>query len=178
MNNRSGNNKTRKILLIVSGALTLIICAVMNLWLIPAIAKEAAGEAIFDMRFAYPTAAGRAFLAALTDAGRQLYLTRQLPLDFVYPAVYTVFFLSAFRALRGRADAFFCLPCLLAAADVTENICTIVMLRAAPSDALLRFASCATTVKSVLMYLIFVLLAVLLIRYLLRRKKRPEAGEK
>ena len=171
--------KTKKTLLWVSGALTLGICLVMNLWLIPRIERSTGGVRCFDMQsFGYTWETAKAFLSSLDAGGRAVYLYRQLPLDFVYPAAYTLFFSLAMCALRGRVTPWIALPLALCAADVTENVCTIVMLRAMDvSPALAGFASAVTLVKSLLMYLTFVLLAVFLVLWLRSRKKAKTKAE-
>ena len=158
--------------LIVSAALTAAICLVMNLFLIPAIEREAGGLACFDMRFGYGEAYAQGFLYELTPAGRALYLTRQLPLDFFYPLAYLICFCGLILKLRRRADALLLLPALLALTDYAENLCILAMLRADElPTGLAVFSGVCTSVKTVLMYLVFAVLAALAIGWAVRRKK-------
>ena len=168
--------KRTRLILIVSGALTAVICLVMNLWLIPEIEKTTEGLRCFDMNsFGYTHEQAQRFLSLLGDRGRDLYLHVQLPLDFVYPAAYTAFFITAMRALNKKKTPLWLLPAALMLSDVIENVCSIVMLRTMTvSPALAGFASAVTVVKSVLMTAVFVLLAVLLVLWLVKRKKRIE----
>ena len=165
-------------LLIVSAVLTLGICAVMNLKLIPAIEADAAGLRVPDMRFGYSKDALAAFFAALGETGRDVYLHRQLPLDFFYPVAYAAFFATAFLTLGGEALRkkwpFVAVPVLLAVFDYGENLCTLRFLKAGVTE-LASFASLCTQSKTLLMYVCFILLIVLFVLFLLRRKKREKA---
>jgi hypothetical protein len=164
--------------LIVAGALTAAICLIMNLWLIPAIESAAGGLKAFDMRsFGYTTGEAREFLGALSEEGRQIYLTRQLPLDFVYPVCYTAFFVLSILALtKKRGRLWVILPALLAAFDYAENsfILSFLKKNAAP-DVVGAIAGGVTAVKSLLMTAVFVLLAVLFVLWVVRRAKQKKA---
>jgi hypothetical protein len=60
----------------------------MILWTLPAITAAAGGLAPFDLRpLGYDLAEAQAFLRALPDQGRQLYLDVQQRLDIGYPAL-------------------------------------------------------------------------------------------
>ena len=175
---KTGTRNAAFWLLIVSGALTAGICLVMNLWLIPAIEGHAGGLRVFDMRsFGYTPAEGRAFLTALDAEGTALYLTRQLPLDFLYPAAYTAFFVLLLRRLFAGRTLLCLSPLLLTSADLTENVCSILLLRQGNgSDLLLGVASTATLIKSVLMAAVFLLLLVGIVRSFLRRTHKKITG--
>ena len=164
--------------LIVSGALTAAICLIMNLWLIPAIESAAGGLKAFDMRsFGYTTGEAREFLGALSEEGRQVYLTRQLPLDFFYPVCYTAFFMLAIVALTKKRSPWLILPALLAVADYAENALILSFLKKnAVPDVLGAIAGYVTAAKSLLMTAVFVLLAVLFVLWLVRRARQKKAG--
>ena len=160
------------VILIVSAVLTAVICLVMNLSLIPAIEHGADGLRCFDMNFLYSADDARSFLQSLSAEGRNTYLQRQLPLDFFYPICYGCFFIFAFVKLQKKLNLFALLPLLLAAFDFAENACIEVMLRSpdfSPNTAIL--GSAFTSVKTVLMYGIFVLLVVFIARAVWSNKK-------
>ena len=163
----------RKWLTIISGALTAAICAVMNLMLIPQIEAGTGGVRCFDMNFAYSYDTAKEFLSLLTDEGRQIYLCRQLPLDFVYPVAYGLFFgLLIYTLSRGR-KALLIFPALLVASDYIENICVMQMLKSADiSRTLVSIASIATTAKTILMYVCVLLIAALIVYYFKTKKKK------
>ncbi|MBQ6065870.1 MAG: hypothetical protein IJK89_03535 [Clostridia bacterium] len=169
--------KKRTVLLIATGVLTAAICLIMNMVYIPQIESAAQGLRCFDMRFGYSVEEAREFLNALTQEGRNTYLTRQLPLDCVYPLVYASFFALLFKALYGKKTALVFLPLLLAVADYVENVSVLLMLRHNPvylNDIQVTIASYATIIKTAMMYLCFILILILLIMYLVRRNKKAK----
>ncbi len=166
---------------IAGGALTGIICVIMNAFLIPAIESDTQGIRCFDMSFLAPYEDGAAFLSLIGDEGRFIYLHRQIPLDFVYPVVYTLFFVSLFFLMsKGKIRAVFCAASfLLAAFDFAENIMSIVMLKnGIPSESFYYTATAVTAVKTILMYLIFAALIILLIKIIKDKLGNRGKGEK
>ncbi|MCH5198530.1 MAG: hypothetical protein J1E34_06455 [Oscillospiraceae bacterium] len=159
-------------ILIISAVLTAVICLIMNLFLIPAIESAADGLRIFDMSFLYSSDSARSFLQALSAEGKNLYLYRQLPLDFFYPVCYGCFFIFAFVKLQKKLNAFALLPTALAVFDYAENTSIELMLRSSGfSSVLAVFGSAFTSVKTVLMYGAFVFLIVFAVKSVLRKKK-------
>lgn len=166
------NWKTFRLLFYVSGALTLLICCVMNLWLIPAIESSTQGIRCFDMNFFYSPETARQFLTYLSEEGRSVYLTRQLPLDFFYPVAYTTFFVLLIRWGLRRSTKLAYLPVLLAILDYGENICVLRMLNASEvSDALATTGAVFTCAKNVVMFVCIILTLILLVRYGIQRQK-------
>lgn len=164
-------NKAKNLSLIISGALTAIICVVMNFILIPKIESSTEGIKCFDMNFLYSFETAKKFLSLLSDEGRAVYLNIQLPLDFIYPLCYCAFFILALLKLSKR-KAVIALPVLLAISDYTENICSIIMLKSETlSPSLAAFASGITAFKTVLMYIIFLIVITLFVIWLKNRKK-------
>lgn len=157
-----------KITAAVGGAGTIIICIIMNMILIPKIEAGTQGIRCFDMNFGYSPGTARSFLSLIGDEGRFIYLNRQLPLDFIYPILYTMLFISLFLLLAKsvkKGILLSVLPVILALSDYIENIMSIIMLKnGVPSDSFALIASCVTSVKTVLMYLIFLIIIILLIR--------------
>ena len=166
-------NKMTKALIIISGALTAVICLVMNLILIPQIESTTEGFRCFDMNsFGYTYEQAQQFLALLSEQGRNTYLHIQLPLDFVYPIAYCIFFSLAILYLSKRKTLLIAAPILLAAFDYTENICSIIMLKSTElSKSLASFASFVTVFKSVLMYISIGIILVYIVIRLVKRKK-------
>lgn len=163
-------------LLWISGILTITIMLVMNLYLIPAIEATTEGIRCFDMQstgYSYDTA--MQFLALLSEEGRSIYLTQQLPLDFIYPIAYTVFFLLLIEKLTGASAkeqkwiAVYLPAILLPVSDYAENLCSIRLLTTAdPARSFVAVAGTITLIKSILMYAVFAIVLVLLIRKLKR----------
>lgn len=165
-------SKKGTVLLVISGVLTAAICLIMNLILIPAIESAAGGLTVFDMSFLYSADDARAFLQAISEDGKNTYLYRQLPLDFFYPVCYGCFFVFALAKLQKKLGAFSLAPLFLMAFDYAENISVVIMLKKAEfSSSLALLGSAFTTVKTVLMYAVFVLIIVLAVRAVVRKKK-------
>ena len=169
--------KTRKLALILSGVGTACILAAMHVFFLPKIQAAAGGIACFDMQsFGYSHETAIAFLTGITDAGRALYLHGQIPLDFVFLVVYTLFFALALRALF-QTHRFLWMPLALAAADIAENVLSCVMLtRAEVSEALTAAASKVTLCKTILMYITIVMMLVGLINYLVKVRRQKKAA--
>ena len=171
------NTKSLKITAVISGVLTAAICAVMNFIFIPSIEKGAATRC-FDMTFGYGFTDALRFLSTISAEGKATYLYRQLPLDFIYPIAYCVFFCVLIYLLMESKSLLFIFPVMLAIFDYIENVCVAVMLKTdLPSIVFVSFASSATMMKSLLMYVCFLLIAVLIIlRIVANTKKKHTAG--
>ena len=166
-------SKKGKTLLIISGVLTVLICGVMNVYLLPSIEASTQGIRCFDMNFGYDYDTAARFLSLLTPEARSLYLHVQLPLDFVYPLAYGAFFIGLLTRLAGKLFPLCVLPAVLMVCDYTENICSIMMLTASElSPSLAGFASAVTSVKTILMYAVFAVIIVCIIVKFVKRKKQ------
>lgn len=159
----------RRLFRVVFGA-TALLYALILLWSAPWIASAAGDLPIFDLRTAgYSADEARAFLAALSPAGRSFYRDVQLRLDAVYPVLFALSFGWALLRLLppGRHRGLLLLPPVLAAAfDLAENALVARMLDAGAGGItadLVASASTATQAKAALTTLTFaiVLLATL-----------------
>ena len=165
------------------------IYAVMLTWTLPAIQAQAGGLPAFDLRpLGYGLPEARAFLGALSPAGRDLYLGVQLPLDFFFPPLLAALLVSSWVLLRrvagwpGKGFGFvLAVPVLAWLADWAENAGIVLMLGtpagAAPDPALVACSSVFTLVKSWSTVagdvgLILYALAALGL-FLARRRRRP-----
>ncbi len=171
MNKISNKHLTK--LIAVSGVLTFIIMGVMNFIFIPAIESTTQGLRCFDMNsFGYTYAQAREFVFLLTPKGRNIYLHFQLPLDFIFPIVYLLFFCSLFKKLGKGKALFYAFPVLLAIFDYFENICTIFMLTCADfGRELVMSAGTATRIKSVLMVFCIFILTIFIIEALIKKHR-------
>jgi hypothetical protein len=128
----------------------------------------AGGQRVFDMMPAgYGLSYAGDLLESLGEEGRRYYLTRQIPLDFIYPPLFAASFcaLSNWLTLRITRYAIFFrrigyLPIVAGAFDYIENGLIVLMLRSYPSlsPTLVQWASGASLAKSAVTTLFFVLL--------------------
>ncbi|WP_439523025.1 hypothetical protein [Marivita sp.] len=111
----------------------------------------------FDLRpTGYSQAAASGLLETLGEAGRQYYLTRQIPLDTLYPALLALTLISTLRWRAARFGPTLMtriggpLAILAAAFDYLENLGIIFMLLAGAGShpTLIHAASMASILKS------------------------------
>ena len=118
-------------------AITMGVYLTMALWSIPYIVSEANGLMPFDLRFiGYGFDDAAFFLEAISDEGRQFYLTVQHSLDGAYPGLMAVTLVMAFKSLfqgvtRYVVSAF---AVLAAVFDYLENAAVAGMLNSALID--------------------------------------------
>ncbi len=135
---------------------------------IPMVVRSAPDMKLFDVSpSGYSQEYAISLLNAIGPEGRSLYLSLQLPLDFVYPGLFIISYPLLFTwllktnyDLRSKAYYALYLPILAGLFDYLENIFVILMLKAYPdlSQSLVAFASFATVAKSVLSSIFFTLL--------------------
>ena len=147
---------------------TLSVYLIMLLYSIPCVLEIAPTMKLFDMSpSGYTHAYAMDLLRAIGPEGRRLYLTRQLPLDFIYPGLfaitYTMMLVWLFSKRYDRHSKIFILvfiPALAGLFDYLENIMIILMLRSFPdlSFELVRISSIFSISKSILTAFFFILL--------------------
>lgn len=171
--------KKQTLSLVLSGALSAVLLGVMDLFLLPAIERAAGGLRCFDLQLSgYDFETARAFVQALSAQGRQLYLFAFLPVDFVFIAAYTVFFVLVLKRLSAPRAMVVVWPAVLAASDFCENCCTAVLLCGFDrlSPATVAVFGKVTGFKSLMMYAVFVALVISAVRFLLNRRKQKRAA--
>jgi len=141
---------------IVSSAAAASVYLVMIFWTLQHL-RQVAGVPPFDMQpLGYSVLEARQLLTALGKQGRHYYLTYQIPLDLIYPALLALTLISILRWSAGRAGFPRAIragiPLALGAAtlDYLENAFVAAMLIEGPgcSEILIRLASAATMLKS------------------------------
>ena len=143
------------------------------------------GLRAFDMRpTGYSLADALALISALGEEGRRVYLTVQVPLDTVYPALLAISsasslywlsqsFGSTARWYRAVATVAYC----AAIADYAENGLIVWMINAGLGvpQTLVSAASLATVSKSILSTIVFATLLIALAEFAVRRlRQRPK----
>ena len=174
-------DKRRKRLVItaiITGALTVVITGIMDFCLFPRIEAATAGMKSFDLcSFGYTFEYAKEFLSRLGDYERSIYLNIQLPLDFVYPLIYTAFFVSMMLIFSKKAKFTLIFPIFLFVADYAENSLICVMLRSEElSLQIASAASAATIIKTIIMYITALIIVLQIIAFIVSRKKQKAAG--
>ncbi|MBY4894786.1 hypothetical protein KUL25_18675 [Rhodobacteraceae bacterium N5(2021)] len=119
------------------------------LWYVELI-PGAGGLHPFDSRFfGYTAAEGQAFLSALSDEARQVYLADVRLLDTIFPiCLAALLSWLMLRRASGPWRALAILPVAYLATDLLENArVAAILLHAAPTDEMIVAASQATVAK-------------------------------
>jgi len=159
----------------------MIVYGVILLYTIPSVLELAPDMALFDMSPAgYSVEYAVQLLAAIGVTGRQTYRALQLPLDFVYPALfaitYTLLLTWLFKKGFSWDSPIFYLTLVPAVAglfDYLENMGIIQMLRSYPdlSPGVVMYASISSIVKSLFTIGFYLLFLVGLIAFARRRMR-------
>ena len=150
--------------------LTMAVYLTMLFYSIPAVTAFAPQLPIFDLSpFGYSFNYATELLDTLGVEGRNLYLSTQLPLDFIYPGLFSITYSLLLVWLFGKTFnenskiyylAF--VPFLAGIFDYVENVFIIKMMNSFPDlqIATVKVASLFTLLKSSFTMLFFVLLIV------------------
>lgn len=160
----------------------MIVYFIMLLYTIPQVASYAPGITLFDLS---PTGYSYQYAIELLDTlgsdGREVYLYKQLPLDFIYPGLFAISssLLLSWLFLKSQTASsklfYFCyIPVAAGLFDYLENIFIVRILISYPnvSNVSISLASSMTIVKSVLTTAFFVLLIIGVALNLKERWKR------
>lgn len=155
-------------------SITMIVYLTILFYSIPKVISSAPETKLFDVSPAgYTTEYARSILNAIGQQGRDLYLSLQLPLDFIYPGLFIVSYSLLFTwllkksyALESKAYYAVYIPIVAGLFDYAENVLIIIMLKTYPqlNANLVAVASFATTAKSILSSIFFTLLIVSVIQ--------------
>ncbi|SHJ35016.1 hypothetical protein SAMN05444000_107153 [Shimia gijangensis] len=162
----------------VSFTAAMAIYLTMALWSVPFISSQAGGQVPFDMRpFGYSLSEAILFLSALSDEGREFYLTVQHRLDIAYLAlVGLALVLGLQMVLRRPWGTVFSLVALIAtAADYFENYLVAGLLNTpieAVDEITVQVASFLTMSKSISHMICFSALLLGTVNLVLRRVLR------
>lgn len=167
-------------------SLNMVFYLAILLYSIPLVGKSAPAMKLFDVSpSGYTKEYAVSLLNAIGAEGRDLYLSLQLPLDFVYPGLFIISYSLMFAWLLGknydlRSKVYYALylPIFAGLFDYLENVFIILMLKTYPdlSAGLVSAASFATIVKSVLSSIFFTLLLLSIVQTLWRSVfKRADA---
>lgn len=162
--------------------LTMIVYVVMLTYSIPAVSAFAPEFPLFDLSpTGYSLSYASELLNSLGEDGRHLYLFTQLPLDFIYPALFSITYSLMLVWLCGKLFNknskiyyFLLVPFLAGIFDYIENIFIIRMINSFPDiqEITVKVASTFTILKSSFTMVFFVLLIVGLIMLLKQRNSK------
>jgi len=160
----------------------MIVYFIMLLNTIPQVAAYAPGMNLFDLS---PTGYSFEYAIELLDTlgsdGRELYLYKQLPFDFIYPGLFAIscsllltwLFLKSQKA-NSKLFYFCYIPVAAGLFDYFENILIVHILTSYPnvSKVSISLASSMTIVKSVLTTAFFMLLIIGVVLNIKKKWKR------
>jgi len=148
--------------------LTMIVYIIMLSYSIPAVSSFAPELPIFDLSpSGYSLNYANELLNMLGTEGRNLYLSTQLPIDFIYPGLFSItyslmliwLFSKTFNA-SSKIYYFSLVPFLAGIFDYVENIFIIKMINSFPDLQVttVKIASIFTVLKSSFTLFFFILL--------------------
>ena len=174
------NASSGKLVLILF-VLTNVVYATIQGYSIPLVLSFSPESILFDMS---PTGYGYAeaieLLESLGPEGRNAYLSVQIPIDLVYPAMFGISYalmitwiLKQGPPKHSRAHFLAFIPVFAGLFDYLENASIVAMLYAFPdvSENLVQVASSFTLAKSVLTSLFFLFLLISLVYLAIWRLK-------
>jgi len=150
--------------------LTMTVYITMLSFSIPAVTAFAPELPIFDLSpFGYSLSYANELLSMLGTEGRNLYLSTQIPIDFIYPGLFSItcsliliwLYGKRFNA-NSKIHYFALIPFLAGIFDYVENIFIIKMITSFPEleTATVKIASTFTILKSSFTVFFFILLIV------------------
>jgi hypothetical protein len=159
--------------------LTMAVYIFMLAYSIPAVMAFAAGLPLFDMSpFGYSFDHANNLLTNLGAEGRDLYLSLQLPADFIYPGLFAVTYALILvwllkKLVKPESKLFYAavIPVFAGVFDYLENIFIIKMIHSYPNldNSLVTIASTFTLLKSQLTTVYFIGVLVILMALLRKR---------
>ncbi len=168
-----------KLVLLLFGITTGVYLAIL-LYFIPSVLEQAPGLKLFDMSpggYSYEDAIH--LLDAIGPTGREKYLQRQLPIDFIYPGLFAVSYTLMLSWLfskridpKSKIYLLVLVPAAAGLFDYIENIGIISMLITYPvvSPRWVQFASLFSILKSVMTIAFYVLFFYGVLLFGLKRK--------
>ncbi|MBD3327899.1 hypothetical protein GF340_01195 [Candidatus Peregrinibacteria bacterium] len=150
--------------------ITQMLYAFMLMVTIPQVSEYAGDMVLFDLKpEGYSVDYAQGLLETLGEDGRDLYLTHQIPVDFLYPGFFAVTYMLLLSFIFKRVfsddswmQVLVFVPFLAGIFDYLENIGIIAMLTQYPDlpSAIVTLSSVFSVGKSTLTTLSFVLLFV------------------
>lgn len=162
-------------------AMTMLVYITMLSYSIPLVAAFAPGLPLFDLSPAgYSFAYATELLMALGTEGRDTYLTTQLPLDFIYPGLFSITYslmliwlLGKLVSTSSKVHNLAFIPFLAGLFDYAENVFIIKMINSFPEiqASTVEVASVFTLLKSSFTMVFFLILTVAFLALLKQKLK-------
>lgn len=148
---------------------TLGVYITMLTFSVPKVLQHSGGMTILDvMPTGYSSEYVRKLFETLGEAGRNVYLFQQIPLDMIYPGLFAITFSLLLALLfervlstKSKIQKLIILPFLAGIFDYLENLGIIVMLNMHPNFP--SWVANATNVFSIIKSLITIIVFVLII---------------
>ncbi len=174
-------NFTNKKTLSIVAFVTLALYAIMLFVTIPKIQTATGGMTIFDLSSkGYDMAYAIKLLSAMSQDVINYYRFVQIPIDMLYPAVLGLFFFMSMCALNKKIRIYkplYILPVLVTFFDYFENISVFILLSKGASEILVYMASFFTVMKNISVSILFILLPILVIRYIIVSRRQAKSSE-
>ena len=161
--------------------ITMAVYLIILLYSIPAVTIQAPGVKLFDMSpTGYNPDYAEKLLQDIGLIGREVYLKKQLPIDFIYPGLfavtYTLMLVWLFRKRVDKKSKIFFLALVPAAAglfDYFENIGIILMLKSYPylNPTVVHVSSLFSILKSVMTISFYLLFFYGILLLFIKRKR-------
>ncbi len=150
----------------------------MNVWTNPRIEELAGGLRLLDMRFTgYSFAEAQAFIAAIGEEGRDLYLGPQMWLDYIFPPLMAAVLFLTYRWLFPGWPGLVIGTASLSSfvVDWLENMAITAMLHAGADGMTPEMAATASQWTTVKWSLALLGLGALIVGFALRLRRRWKA---
>lgn len=159
--------------------LTNVVYLIMLLVTIPQIMEYAEGMKLLDMMpTGYDLEYVNSLFIRLGEVGRNFYLTRQIPIDMVYPFLFGLsyslflgYFLKKIQKLISPYSYLCGIPMIAGTADYLENLGIIIHLKSFPnlSSTWVSFTNFFSIAKSIATSAYFVILILVLITLVIKK---------
>jgi len=166
--------------------LTMVVYAAMLLYTIPMVVASSPEVKLFDLSpSGYTPEEAYTILDSIGPEGRSLYLSVQLPLDFIYPGLFAITYGLLLtwlfkKGLNPSSKAFYwsLVPVFAGLFDYLENIGIIIMVNTFPglSETVVKITSLFTILKSGFTIVFYVLLVAGIVVLFLGRARKPAEG--
>lgn len=144
-----------------------ILYLIMMFHTFPYLSKESNHLLPLDMRASgYSVNDVELFLSTISDKGRDFYINVQLPLDMVYPLLFSLFCILILSKLTRGKNAVLSLAALLIVfIDYAENLCIYLLLKMdSVSSDLVSWSSVLTITKNIVYNAFLIIILFLMLK--------------